>query len=57
MRNRLPCFVVGGIECGCSVVVCLKVEVRISRGFCKCECELDVGVEVCFGMVMELRSV
>jgi hypothetical protein len=37
--------------------------VRISRGVCECECEceLDIGVEVevevCFGMVIELRSV
>lgn len=36
---------------------------RISRGVCECECEceLDIGVEVevevCFGMVIELRSV
>jgi hypothetical protein len=43
MRNRLPCCVVGGVECGCSVVVCLKVKVRISRVFA------NVNVNGCWG--------
>jgi hypothetical protein len=66
-EDEEPAAIVGkfGLVCwldvGVGAVVFLEVEVRISRGVCECECELNVGdeveVEVCFGMVMELRSV